>query len=270
MNAIRRYGRIYGAFAANTIKLMMAYSVWFWVELLGQICMLVIFVYFWRAVYAATETISGMRAAETLNYILVAQIVAPLVRWSLILDIGGAIRQGTVAIEFTRPVDYQARWFVEWTTSMLLTAVRLALPLGAISVLLFGLRLPADPRVWAYFVTSFLIGNAVLFCFDWAFGSLAFYTTESWGLHILREGVATFFSGALLPLQMLPDWLQKFAAFLPFGQSLNAPVSILTGITPVSEAGVVVLRQLIWLAGMLVLSRVMFTVAARKVTVQGG
>lgn len=270
MRSLRRYWRIYGAFAANAVKLMMAYSVWFWVELLGQIFMLIIFVYFWKSVYANTETVSGMRAAETLNYILIAQIVAPLVRWSLILDFGGAIREGLIATEFTRPVDFQGRWYVEWTASMLMQTIRLAIPLGAVAMIFFGLRLPADPAVWGYFVLSFLLGNAVLFCFDWAFACLAFYTTEAWGLHILREGVAAFFSGALLPLQMLPGWLQKFAAFLPFGQALNAPVSILTGITPVSQAPAVIYTQLVWLVGLFALSRIFFGVASRKVTVQGG
>ncbi|HWI65358.1 MAG TPA: hypothetical protein VNT75_26295 [Symbiobacteriaceae bacterium] len=270
MRGLRRYWRIYSAFAANAVKLMMAYSVWFWVELAGQVMMLIIFVYFWKAVYASNDTIGGMQAAETLSYILVAQIVAPLVRWSLILDFGFALREGGIAIELTRPVDYQARWYVEWTASMVMQTLRLALPLGAVAIVFFGLHLPSDPVVWGYFIASFLIGNAVLFFFDWTFACLAFYTTEGWGLHVLREGVAAFFSGSLLPLQMLPGWLQKIAAFMPFGQALNAPVSILTGITPVGEAPRIIGIQLVWLVGMFVLSRSFFTVASRKVTVQGG
>ncbi|HYG60144.1 MAG TPA: hypothetical protein VD902_18915, partial [Symbiobacteriaceae bacterium] len=112
--------------------------------------------------------------------------------------------------------------------------------------------------------------NAILFFFDWTFASLAFYTTEVWGMHILREGVATFFSGALIPLAMLPGWLQAVAGALPFGQALYAPIGLLTGMIPLTSLPQVWLGQLIWLVGLGVFSRLMFTVAARKITVQGG
>jgi ABC-2 type transport system permease protein len=268
--SIRRTGSIYGAVAANAVKLTMAYSIWFWVELLGQILMMTVFVFFWQAVYASKDTISGMHVSETLNYILLAQVLAPLVRWSLIMDFGYLVREGNIAVELVRPLDLQARWYTEWTTSMLVSVVRQAAPLAVIAFAFFHLRLTTDPVVWLYFITSFLLGNAVLFCFDYAFGCLAFYSTEVWGLHVLREGIASFFSGALIPLQMLPGWLQKVGAALPFGQALNAPISILTGITPITQASRLLVTEVIWLVCMFTCSRLFFKVASRKVTVQGG
>ncbi len=115
-----------------------------------------------------------------------------------------------------------------------------------------------------------ILGRSVLYFFDWIFACLAFYCTETWGLSVVRVGVATFFSGALVPLAMMPDWLQRVAAALPFAQALAVPVSLLSGITPVADAPRVWLVQLIWLAAMFVLSRLVFDIAIRKITVQGG
>lgn len=270
MNALLRKLRIYGAFAANVPKMMMAYNVWFWVELAGQIMMMIIFVFFWRAVYSNTDSVGGMNAQQTLNYILLAQIIAPLMRWSLILDFGGMIREGQIAIEMTRPVDFQLRFYVEASTSWFIALIRSAIPLALVAWIFFDLQLPTDPLVWLGFAVTIFLGNAVLFLFDWTFGTLAFYTTEAWGLHILREGIATFFSGALVPLTMLPAWIGKVAAALPFGQALHVPLSVLTGTLPMNQIAYVWGGQLIWIAGLLILSRVSFRVAARKVTVQGG
>jgi ABC-2 type transport system permease protein len=270
IRAITRTVRVYSAFAANMVKLVLAYSAWFWVELAGQILMMIIFVSFWKAVYGSTATVGGLQAQETIRYVLVAQLIAPLVRWSLVLDFGHIIREGLVALELVRPVDFQARYYVEWMTALVVTVLRQSLPLGLVAWLCFDLTLPADPARWAAFAVSLLLGNTILFFFDWTFASLAFYTTETWGLHVLREGVASFFSGALLPLAMLPSWLQQVAAALPFGQALNTPVALLTGITPLADVPRIFLTQLLWLVGLWALSRLTFRVASRKLTVQGG
>lgn len=267
---LKRKARIYGAFAANTVKLQLAYSVWFWVDFFGQILMMMIVIYFWRAVYSNSASVGGMNVDTTITYILFAQMVAPLVRWSWILDFGFWVREGQIAIELTRPVDFQGKAYVEWLTSTFVLLLRQSTPLFLIGWLFFGLKVPTDPRIWGSFVVSLILGNAVMFLFDWTYGQLAFYTTEVWGLHILREGVATFFSGSLIPLAMLPGWLQKVAAAMPFGQTLNTPVSILAGITPVEQAPHIWFVQSLWVLCLFVVARVAFAVASRKVTVQGG
>ena len=270
MSWLQRRIRVYSAVAQNMVKLMMAYSVWFWVEMFGSILMMMIVFYFWRAVYADTDAVGGMKAQETITYMLFAQILAPLVRWSLILDFGGMIREGAIGIELLRPADFQARFYVQGLTAALVSLVRQALPLGMIAWLFFGLKLPTDPKIWVAFTVTVLVGNAILFFFDWTFASLAFYTTEVWGMHILREGVATFFSGAMIPLAMLPGWLQSVAGALPFGQALYAPIGLLTGIIPLSQLPQVWLGQAIWLVSLGIISRITFNLAARQITVQGG
>jgi ABC-2 type transport system permease protein len=51
---------------------------------------------------------------------------------------------------------------------------------------------------------------------------------------------------------------------------IAVPVSLLSGITPLAEAPRLWLIQLSWLLGLLLASRTVFSVALRKVTVQGG
>ena len=87
---------------------------------------------------------------------------------------------------------------------------------------------------------------------------------------MVRIGVGSFFSGALVPLAMMPGWLQKIAAAMPFAQAMSVPVSFLSGIASAVDAPRLWLTQLIWLVVLLFLSRVVFNIAIRKVTVQGG
>jgi ABC-2 type transport system permease protein len=87
---------------------------------------------------------------------------------------------------------------------------------------------------------------------------------------ILRNGVTNFFSGALIPLVMLPSGLRAVAYALPFGQTVYQPLSLLAGITPLQSAPRLIAVQLLWLVCLGVFARLAFQAAVRHVTVQGG
>lgn len=267
---LRRQANHFGAFGAITLKEQTAYTAWFWSDLLGQVVLMLIAVAFWRAVYAATPTLRGLEQEQTIAFVLVANTVGMVVRWSMIWDFGMMIRDGSIAMELLRPVDFQLRMYASKLVHLGATMLRQMLLLGAFAWLFLGLRLTADPLVWLGFVLSMLLGNAILFFFDWTLSLVAFYSTELRGLMIMRDGIAVFFSGFLIPLALLPDWLQAVAALLPFGQVLNTPVAILTGIIPLTDLPGALLGQLAWLVGLAVISRPAFGWAVRKVTVQGG
>ncbi len=61
--------RLSGAFFSLAPKVFLAYSAWFWAEIFMQIITMLIFLYFWRAVYAnaGQATISGLGLEQTLT-----------------------------------------------------------------------------------------------------------------------------------------------------------------------------------------------------------
>ncbi|NJN17892.1 MAG: hypothetical protein HC822_17270 [Oscillochloris sp.] len=225
--------------------------------------------FFWQAVYAGQSSIAGLSYAQTINYILLAQIFVPLLQGDAIFAFGFMAREGTIAIELLRPIDFQGRFYAEQLARMA-TVVVLKIPLLIVAMIFFDLRLPLNPLIWLAFLSTLLLGHAVLFCFDWIFGCLSFYSTETWGLSVMREGMATFFSGALVPLALMPGWLRSLTEALPFAQALYVPVAVLSGITPLSDVPRSLLIQVAWLTGLLIVSRVVFRRTVRRVTVQGG
>lgn len=269
INTLRRKASIYAAFAAVVPKTFLAYTIWVWMDFAVQIVWLTVMSSFWRAVYADQVMLGGLSLDQMINYILLAQIFSALLGGDALFYFGHMVREGTVVIELLRPIDFQGRMYAE-SLARSATVLALKLPLLLVAVLAFGLRLPLDPLVWLSFLLALLLGNAVLFCFDWIFGCAAFYSTEVWGLGVVHEGMAIFFSGALVPLAMMPGWLRGVADALPFAQALAAPVGLLSGLTPLSRAPQILITQLIWLAGLLLLSRLVFRLAVRRVTVQGG
>lgn len=266
---IRRRAPAYLAIAAMAPKFFLAYSVWVWMELFVQIITLVVFVAFWQAVYANSDTIAGLNIGQTLNYVLLARIFSPLTYTVGIGLFGRLLREGQMAIELLRPVDFQGQMYVGGLAEVF-TSLVLQLPLMLVAVVFFGLNLPSDPIVWFCFLVSGLLGHTALFFFDWTLSCLSFYTTEVWGLIVVRYNLGLFFSGTLLPLVMMPGWLQGIVNSIPLAQALYTPVSILSQIRPLSDVPGILITQLFWLIGLWVISRLVFRTAVKKVTVQGG
>lgn len=261
--------RGYSALVGMAPKLHVAYRAWFWMGLFVQVVALTILVFFWKAVYGGRSSLGGLELRQTLSYIMLAQVFLHLVVHSLVFRMGEMLARGQFVMELLRPVDVQFRYYLEHLGILLLELV-LKLPLALFAWLVFDLELPRSPAVWGAFVVTLMLGHAIFFAFDWIFACLAFYTTESWGLSMVQYGFATFFSGALVPLALMPDWLERLAIHLPFAQALYVPVSLLAGITPLADAPRVGLIQVAWLVGLVLASRLVFGLSVRKITVQGG
>jgi ABC-2 type transport system permease protein len=265
----RRNLSIYAAIFAMIPKLFMAYQIWFWIGLVLSIISMAILVFFWKAIYADTNSISGLQLDQTLQYILLAFIFRPLTNNDLVWEFGSNLREGTIVHHLLRPINFQGMNYAQ-NLGTLVTQLALNIPMAVVAVLLFDLRFPHDISTWAAFIVSALLGFTVMFFFNWFLACFTFYTTEIWGLGVLIEGMTFFLSGALVPIVMMPAWLQNIVMAVPFAQALGVPISLLTGITPLSEAPQVWLNQILWIFAMWLISTLFFRVAVRKITVQGG
>jgi len=240
-----------------------------WLDFLFQMINIAAFVYFWRGVYAGNASIAGLNLQQTLNYVILAQMLLPLLEGPMVWDFGYLLREGQLAMELMRPFDFQSQFYArDFTRLLFMLAQRV--PVLLVAWLFFGLRLPSDWRVWLTFTIALVLGHSVIFFFEWTFACLAFYTTEIRGLFQARAGLARFLSGSFVPLVMMPGWLQTVAKSFPFAQAIWVPVSLLSGSTPLTDAPRIWLVQALWLIGLALFSRLIFKIAVRKITIQGG
>lgn len=250
-------------------KVFMAYQLWFWIGVVLSTIGMAILYFFWRAVYGSTDEIAGLTLNTTLTYILLAQVFRPLTDVDLIFEFGYNLREGGIIHQLLRPINFQAMYYSQ-SLGVLVMQMVLQVPMALVATFVFGLHWPTDPAVWGAFLVSALLGYTALFFFVYCVACLTFYTTEVWGLGVLFFGMSIFLSGGLVPLAMMPGWLQTLVLSIPFSQALAVPLNILTGITPLSDAPHIWLTQAIWVVSLWLASNLIFRVAIRKVTVQGG
>ena len=259
----------YVALAGMEIKTFLAFHWSALIYIVQSLVSMVVFAYFWRALYTETSMIAGLTLPTTLSYILLVRVFQPLSNLSMIQEFAHLLRNGDLTQLLVRPLPLQCTYSVREGAKLIVSLGR-QLPVLLVALLVFRLQLPSDPALWAVFLVAVVLGRSVLFCLDWLLGCISLYTTSAWGLSFAVSGLAMFLGGGLVPLPMLPDWLRLIAQHTPFAQALAVPIGLLSGLTPLSEAPRLLAIQLLWLVGLAPLSALVFRVAIRRVTIQGG
>lgn len=203
--------------------------VWFLLDMLP----ILILVFVWISIYAQQDAISGYSLAQVLQYYLIAALINALTashfeQWRV-----REIRDGKIDFYLTRPVSYLLEIGIRHLASkafyltitiplfILLWGVLSAwLDLGSFSVSLasvlqFGLLMIFT------FCIELLIATAIVLVGFWIEGAE--------GLEHFKWISITLLSGWMIPVALMPHWLQAIVRQLPFRYMYDVPISILQG-----------------------------------------
>ncbi|EWM64885.1 hypothetical protein MCBG_02018 [Micromonospora sp. M42] len=260
--------RAYRSMARMALKSLLAYQTSFLFGMLASAFGVLSMLYLWRSALAAGPR-QGFDWPQMKAYLLVAFVVGSLVSSYTDYRMANRIQQGDVAMDLVRPVDYQWSRLAESVGFAVYeagTATVVVLAAAAI----FGGMPPPDRATVPLFILSALLVLPLRFGIVYLSGLLVFWTQNYVGVQAARIAVITLFSGALVPLAFLPEWMRVIATYLPFVGMASTPALLYTGSLDGSDATTAVLVQAAWAVALWWLARLMWSAAARKLTVHGG
>ncbi|WP_433750045.1 ABC transporter permease [Falsibacillus pallidus] len=262
--------RKYWELLISQIKVDTAYMAWYWADMFSSILRLFIMYFFWAAVYENKSDFSDISFQSMITYVVIAMIMENFVTGPG-NTLAHNIKNGDIALELLKPYDYLTKLVFMDFGSKASALFRASIPVFIIAVLFVHVQTPVSWASFLLFIPSAIIGMLIGSQVDLTIGVLAFWTVNVWGLRVLREAVTKFFSGALIPLALFPEWFQQISNYLPFQSMIYVPVAIYTGQIPLGhEAILLVFIQCAWLLGIYFLVRMVWSLAVKKVTVFGG
>jgi ABC-2 type transport system permease protein len=121
------------------------------------------------------------------------------------------------------------------------------LPIAAVLSLIFHPTFNTGPlQLVVFFVAiwgAFLIRTMLL----WLLGLISLWTTRVAAIFELYFASELLLSGRLVPLALMPAWVQRLASFLPFQWTFGFPIESLIGQLAPRELGLGLLAQLLWI-----------------------
>lgn len=214
-----------------------------WV-LLACIAPLVL-ILFWRGV----KDIPGWTSADITSYYLFTIVMYAIVMCHQEEHIATTdIQEGGLTAYLLKPFSYfWLTFFNEVSYRIIEGIVALVILAGFI---LFFPRLFSftnDPATFALSILIVIVAFLLTFVFKMGVGMLAFWMTESKGAFEAVNMTITLFSGILMPLAFLPNWLEPITSFLPFSYMIYFPVIAFEGKLSIPELWHVLGMQLVWL-----------------------
>ncbi|WP_040711973.1 ABC transporter permease [Paenibacillus curdlanolyticus] len=253
----------------SQIKLDISYSAWYWSKTASMIFKLIVIFYFWSAVYENTNTITDITLGQMITYAVLAIIMNNYSAGVGAL-LASQVRTGDVAIELMRPYDVIGKLISIDLGQKVTTFFRESLPMLLVAYLFLGIAFPSNAQHMVLFLVSALLAILLGSQIDLIIGVLAFYFKYTFGLRMMKGAILALFTGALIPISLFPNWLRFITDVLPFKYMVYVPVSVYMGTLSLSETIVSLLIQAGWLVGIMVFIRAIWSVALRKVTINGG
>jgi ABC-2 type transport system permease protein len=180
----------------------------------------------------------------------------------------GRIQRGELSAVLLMPVHPLHR-DISYFAGTKLVVIVLWLPLAAILALIFRPALsPSLLEVIVFFCAiwgAYLIRTMLL----WVLGMISFWTTRVAALFELYFALELLLSGRLVPMTLMPPWVQSLARFLPFQWTFGYPIEALIGALSPAHLLAGLAMQLFWITAGALLVLLVWRFGIRKYSAVG-
>ncbi len=98
---------------------------------------------------------------------------------------------------------------------------------------------------------------------------LAFWVENTYGIRFIMRVVMEVAGGAIIPLSFFPGALQTLFLALPFPFLIYLPMRIYLGKIPLESVPPELLKEAVWIAGLVVMNRVVWKRGIRQYVAMG-
>ena len=261
---------VYLAFARKSFQKQMQYRVANLAGLTTNFFFLLVQVFVYIAFYKASTEPQPLSIDDIITYFVLCQASLMLMPLWGGREIADTIKNGSVALQLTKPVDFQTYWFVDECGSAYYYLLMRGLPTFLISNIFFKVTIPQSPSILLAFAVSMTLVIFLSAAITITILSTAFWTLDTAGISGISASIITFFSGMLVPIALWPEWLAHIAGWLPFGGLIDVPFSIYLGKLAGIEIWIAIGKQMGWCLFFIGFGRVLLSRGFSRLVIQGG
>jgi len=222
----------------------------------------------WKTTFAQhSSLLPGFTVNSMVWYLAAAETLATSMP-ALTRRIDQEVRSGELAYLLGRPCSYILYNYAHYLGERLIRLALCALVAASVALIFVGPPHFSLPGVAAW-PLMVLLAISIEFACYFAIGLLAFWTENTQPFSFAFSRFVLVLGGVLAPIEIFPQPFRSIAQALPFSTILYGPSRILVGFEP-GLFGALVLQQMITLVVAGVLLMVLYVIASRRVSINGG
>jgi ABC-2 type transport system permease protein len=213
---------------------------------------------------------SGTSMGDMIAYIMINEFVLSLTHSGMANTLGAEIRDGSVVMHLIRPFSFRLYLLSGMLGENSYHLLKNFIPVFITGCILAGFPLPPAAANFFMFSALTFLGIYIMFQIIFISALLAFWTQATWFLSwYVRAGVF-FFGGAIIPLWFYPSVLQNISRYLPFRYITFEAIDFYLGKAPLARAGWSLAIAVLWCLILTLGAQALWTLARKKLTVNGG
>lgn len=237
----------------------------------------------WGAMYIMLYTVflnqssnNSMTISQMSTYIWLQQGLYMLYNiWSIDNGILAQIQDGSISMELIKPLSIYKIWHAKTLGRKLAITILRFVPIVIICNILplgiYGFGMPVNFKAFIYFLISLLLATALVMAYVMIIYVSIIFSKSPKGIKTAFQLFAEFFSGLVIPLAFMPDFILNILKFTPFYYMQNLPFNIYIGyVTNEKEIIFSIIMQIVWIIILTLIGKITLERKIKKIEIQGG
>lgn len=223
----------------------------------------------WQVLYQNQNNIFDYQRNEMIGYILLVSILQSIILSTVMHGLASDVYSGRISKILIKPINLYA-YFISLDLADKLKNIFFSFFEGMILFLIFQpqLMLPSWPNL-IFFLIAIILGVAIFFLVQFLFGSMGFWTPDTWAPRFLFFMFLNFTAGKMFPLDILPDIIQKIIFFTPFPYLSYVQIQIFLGRFTTTQTINYLLMAGAWLILLIIVNKKIWKKGIKEYTATG-
>lgn len=261
---------IYCEFGRIAFLKTLAYRLRYYTGVISYMINISVYYFIWKAIFTHSQDIEGYDLSDMVTYVCVGWIARSFYYNNIDREIAGQVTEGRIATELIKPIHYPLSHISQALGESTFRLILFSLPISAIAMLIFPLKLPSSPTHLFLFLLSTFLSFLIFAEINFLVGLCALGMKSILALIRAKYFLVELLSGLLIPISFFPPQLQSLSRALPFQHISYTPLRIYLGKLQGESLIMALVLQGFWVVGLYALGNLFWSLAVRKISIQGG
>jgi ABC-2 type transport system permease protein len=256
----------YSAFGEIGIKETFLYPINLFSRIVIHLVRITVYIFIYRYLIeiSVDGTLGGLNLVQAVWSVSLVQIIGQSSRY-IYKEIQKEVKTGALSIKLNKPYDYIysiiSKSYIEGLFKMLVFIIVTT----AFLFLVVGLPVMNISIVFWILITS-AFGLLLNILVEILIGLSTFWIENSDPVYWVLNRSAWLINGMMVPVALLPLWIKRLSTYYPLSITFIAGRAFESGINYIFVLAVLIL----WVAVLLILSRIIYNKALQRLTIHGG
>ena len=262
---MHKYIMVLKQYWQNIFVYRVSFVLWRFRQFLSSLMALTI----WTVIFTNQEIAFGYQQKQMISYVFLVTVLYNIISTTSLNDLTGEVYSGKLSTKLVKPMNiFLALGFQDLADKLL--------NIGFViveSIILFFIFKPSFvfPSLGQglIFLVWVILATLIAFMINLLFGSIGFWSRDSWGPRFLYYMILDFTAGKLYPLDILPPVIQKAIYFTPFPYMSYVQIQLFLGRLKQDQILPITLSMITWTIGLIFISRKIWHKGLKNYTAMG-